>query len=373
MKFKRDLRKLGSLHRETYGMKFADQFREAWHLHELNDLEAYEYVDYHLSSPDISLAVKETFASYNQLCWIQRELNPRAERGALNKWVLYHILTDAGLPTPRVYGLFDPVFGYTTEQKPFRSMDDLRRILDENNLSEFVIKPASGDKGYDVCVFSERRGDTFVTLAGDEMSLEQVFQLMLDTFNKGMPHRRYGIILQDRVHQHELLENVNPHCTNTLRVITLINNSAEIEVLINQLKFGRGKSMVDNTTQGAASSFINENAVLSKLTHVDRERMIRYEKHPDTNAPAAGLTLPFFKEALQLARDGQRCLPQLRSIGWDIAITNDGPTILEGNAWYGWHPQPRGRIGIITPSLREILDNDIMPKYRGNQAGSRRA
>lgn len=365
-KFKHDLRTLGKHHREIYGVSLDQQFREAWHLHQLNDIEVYEYVDNHFSAPDMRLEEKEKFVSYNQLCWIQRDLNPRAERGILNKWVLYHILTDAGLPRPRVYGLFDPVFGYTTEGDSFNSIDDLRRILDENNLTKFVIKPASGDKGTNVWVFSKRQGDLFTTLAGDKMSMEDLHHLMLEMFNTGMPHRRDGIILQERVQQHDVLQKINPNCTNTLRVITLINNAGEVEVMINQLKFGRGKSMVDNASKGAATSYVFDDGTISRVAVISRESLEMHECHPDTGAQAAGLKLPYYKEAIELAKEAQRRIPQLRSVGWDIAITNDGPMIIEGNTWYGWHPQPRGRKGMICPGLREILDKEIMPKYRGN-------
>jgi hypothetical protein len=267
-----------------------------------------------------------------------------------------------------VYGLFDPGFGYTPERQPFRSVDDLRRIIEQHNLSEFVIKPASGEKGADVAVIGGRCGDAFVTLVGDELNLEEIYQSMLGLFNEGMPHRRETVILQERIRQHDLLQSINPHCTNTLRVITLINNSAEIEVLANQLKFGRGKAMVDNTSQGGVSCRVQEDSTLGPLIQHSREEFVRFENHPDTGARAAGLKLPYFREAVDLAIAAQRRFPQLRSIGWDIAITNDGPVIIEGNTWYGWFPQLRGRKGMITRGLREILDSDIMPKYRGKSA-----
>ncbi len=365
LKFKHDLRRLGEQHRKLYGVSFEEQFREAWHLHQLNDLEAYEYVDNHFSAPDLTLEEKERFASYNQLCWIQRELNPRGERGSLNKWVLFHVLSAARLPTPYIYGFFDPDFGYTPERHSFRTAADIGRILDQNNLTDFVIKPANGEKGFDVWVFSGRDGADYLTLAGERMSVEQIHALMLKLFDAGRPHRRDGVLLQQRIEQHDTLAAINPHCTNTLRVITLINSDFEIEVLASQLKFGRGRSMVDNTSQGAVSSFVGSDGAIGPLIYVDSEQMTRYDRHPDTGVQVVGTKLPFFNEAYQLAIEAQRCYPQLRTIGWDIAITNAGPVVIEGNVWYGWQPQVRGRRGFISPGLRKILDDEIMPKYRG--------
>jgi hypothetical protein len=41
--------------------------------------------------------------------------------------------------------------------------------------------------------------------------------------------------------------------------------------------------------------------------------------------------VPFWEEALQLAMDAALHFKKYRSIGWDIAITEQGPDLLEGN------------------------------------------
>ena len=40
---------------------------------------------------------------------------------------------------------------------------------------------------------------------------------------------------------------------------------------------------------------------------------------------------PRYKETVEIALKAAQCLYGIRAIGWDIAITADGPIIIEGN------------------------------------------
>ena len=52
-------------------------------------------------------------------------------------------------------------------------------------------------------------------------------------------------------------------------------------------------------------------------------------------APAAdGYPLPFAGEAVALACRSHEDLGSLRSVGWDLAVTPDGPTVVEGNTYW---------------------------------------
>ena len=53
--------------------------------------------------------------------------------------------------------------------------------------------------------------------------------------------------------------------------------------------------------------------------------------HPDTDAQITGAVLPIWQEALDLALNAQSLLKQVPLIGWDIAISNNGPLIIEAN------------------------------------------
>ena len=56
-----------------------------------------------------------------------------------------------------------------------------------------------------------------------------------------------------------------------------------------------------------------------------------YETHPMTGIQLEGFQVPMFFEACELAKKASKVVPQVRYVGWDIAITPDGPALVEGN------------------------------------------
>jgi hypothetical protein len=59
-----------------------------------------------------------------------------------------------------------------------------------------------------------------------------------------------------------------------------------------------------------------------------------YSHHPRTAHPIEGFEVPQWDDVLALALRAQESLPQLKSAGWDIALTPDGPVVVEGNSSY---------------------------------------
>ena len=53
--------------------------------------------------------------------------------------------------------------------------------------------------------------------------------------------------------------------------------------------------------------------------------------HPITGVKIVGFQIPFWKETLELVREAALLQTGNRSVGWDIAITDIGPELIEGN------------------------------------------
>ncbi len=58
------------------------------------------------------------------------------------------------------------------------------------------------------------------------------------------------------------------------------------------------------------------------------------ERHPDSGLAIAGFKLPQWREVSALVIRAQQSVPNLRSAGWDVAVTPDGPVLLEANLTY---------------------------------------
>ena len=73
--------------------------------------------------------------------------------------------------------------------------------------------------------------------------------------------------------------------------------------------------------------------------------MAPVERHPDTGAVIAGHTLPLWEEAVAVTLRAHDAEPVSPAIGWDVALTPEGPVLLEANFISGADimPAPSGR------------------------------
>lgn len=103
------------------------------------------------------------------------------------------------------------------------------------------------------------------------------------------------------------------------------------------LRFGVGGSIVDNAGQGGFFVGVNPDGTLMQEGYFEpgkRKNLIVQGVHPDTGAQFAGLKLPFWEEIVEKARRFHKFFYGVPSIGWDIAITDDGPSFTEtGEDW----------------------------------------
>jgi len=141
-----------------------------------------------------------------------------------------------------------------------------------------------------------------------------------------------SILFQELIIQHEEISRINPSSINTIRFDTYRNEKNEIIILNILMRIGVGSSIVDNASSGGF--FIKVNSETGVLNHIGRQ-FLRfggnvYTKHPDSGFIFGGFKIPFFNESKDLIIKGMMTVNE-RLVGWDIAITPDGPLIMEGN------------------------------------------
>jgi hypothetical protein len=161
-------------------------------------------------------------------------------------------------------------------------------------------------------------------------------------------------ILEEPIAQHQALAAFNATSVNTIRVVTLVDSHGVPHVVSCVLRLGRNGRSVDNFHFGgiAASIDIHSGCVASSGIDADWNR---YTRHPDSDLKIIGFTVPMWDDVLSLARTAAVRIPDIRLAGWDIAITETGAVIVEGN--YGpdpdvtQMPQDRG----LLPQMLSIL------------------
>lgn len=138
-------------------------------------------------------------------------------------------------------------------------------------------------------------------------------------------------LVEEYILQHPKLQALSPSAVNTVRIFTQLNKQNEVEVLGCRLRISVN-SPVDNMAAGNLAAPIDEQtgvvvgpAVYSDITKSSET------KHPVTGVELVGFEVPFWKEALSMAKTAALVYPQNRSIGWDIVIAENGPGFIEGN------------------------------------------
>lgn len=141
-------------------------------------------------------------------------------------------------------------------------------------------------------------------------------------------------IHEEAVIQHEKINQIHPGCINTIRVETFADKKGKIHILSAFMRFGIGESYVDNAHSGGFYVGIDlENGTLRQIGHQYMEYGgSEYKSHPDNDFVFANFEIPYFKEVCALVIKGVQFLPD-RYIGWDIAISNKGPIIIEANEY----------------------------------------
>ena len=138
-----------------------------------------------------------------------------------------------------------------------------------------------------------------------------------------------AIILEELVVQHERLSCLNASSVNTVRCITLKTKNS-IVVPFCFMKIGRNGSFIDNGGAGGLLVGIDEKKGILNTDAID-EFGIVYKQHPDSNIIFKGYKLPAWKQLISICTRMADDCKSANWIGWDMAYTNQGWLVIEGN------------------------------------------
>lgn len=136
-------------------------------------------------------------------------------------------------------------------------------------------------------------------------------------------------LLEERVIQSEVMAKLHPASVNTVRCITF-NTKHGIKDPYYFMKIGQAGAFVDNGGAGGILVGIdNETGRLNTVGYDELNR--KYTVHPDSNITFIGYQLPDWKQMKAICKELSAQLPRVKYIGWDMAHTDDGWVIIEGN------------------------------------------
>lgn len=189
---------------------------------------------------------------------------------------------------------------------------------------------------------------TYTDIIENTQKLEKIFNEIIKS----------GFLFQKEIIQHKLLNNINPYSINSIRIDTFTNKNNVPQVMSAFIRLGVNQSIVDNVSSGGIYVGINvENGRLyaEGFSAFTNGRGFIFE-HPDTKILFKDYKIPFFDEAMKMVINAAKYLPQVKVIGWDVAIQPDGPVIIEGNDHPGIRYSETGAKGFRNnPVFQEML------------------
>src|SRR5699024_9118070 len=155
-------------------------------------------------------------------------------------------------------------------------------------------------------------------------------------------------LIEESIVQHEDMNVLYPDAINTIRFITLVENDG-VKILGASLRMGNG-GHVDNAAAGGVYASID--VTTGKLDSVAfKSSGVKYTKHPITNHPIEEFQIPFWDDVVKMCKKAALEVPDVRCVGWDVAISEKGPLLIEGNdRWsrFVWqHPKEQGLYHLI--------------------------
>lgn len=214
-------------------------------------------------------------------------------------------------------------------------------VLNENNYNDFldffkqnkviIVKPIDGEGGKGI--------EKYEYITDEESKI--VYSSLL--FKK-------QLLVEQCIKQHPDMNKLYNKSVNTLRMFTFYKDG-QAYFLQSILKVGNG-GVVDNFSSGGMYTYVDDEGTVyaEAIDQMDN----KYYKHPISNETIVGFKVPMFKEAVGMVKEAAKVVPEMGYIGWDVAISEDGPVLVEGNCYPG--------VFQVKPSLVEKKEG-IIPKY----------
>jgi hypothetical protein len=186
-----------------------------------------------------------------------------------------------------------------------------------------VLKPKTGSKGAGIHFVKQRDGAFSVD--GRSVPERAVENLVggLDEY-----------VATEFIPQHGYAETIYPDATNTLRVFSIVDpETGEVGVLRAAHRFGSAASApTDNWSRGGYCAPVDaDTGRIKQLITLDDPPRSLYERHPETGAQVADVTVPYWEEVRELVRTVADLHREAPLVGWDVVVGEDGPALIEGN------------------------------------------
>jgi Sugar-transfer associated ATP-grasp len=297
------------------------------------------------------------FVSKQRMLEAQLSVNPREYFDRTEDKLCFAVhCAKHGLATPRVYATIGPTLSPSQTVEHLHGSADLVRFLQRMSISQVLLKPTHGAHGEGILRLHHRQQGIYDD-TGRALSTRDI-----DRHLESLGYESW--LLQELLLPDSMLSALSgtPH-VQTIRVVTILDSSGEAQVAAAWLRLIGGGAGFDNFNFGQSGNLlaiidIPSGRILRTLAAAeDGFGLVEVAAHPRTGRSFSSLSIPAWHEAQTLAIVAAKAFAPLVTIGWDIALTDRGPVLIEGNVT--WDPLP-GHPDLAT-IYRRLLEHRFAP------------
>lgn len=244
---------------------------------------------------------------------------------ARNKYLAHKVLENTGVRKSELYCYYEPEGRVFDSNEIASSIADVRRVLKQKGVEQCVIKDTENSHGEGVIVVKK------IEYLGDDCKLSYFngnTALLSEVLGK------HPLIFEGVIKQTAQFASFNASSVNTVRFMTALYPSGEAKIIATFIKIGRAGSCVDNAGAGGNVDVCidTESGEIKYAIQYDGWRKItEIEKHPDSGTQLNGTIIENWEQIKAEVIRFQQAMPWCKAAGWDIAITDYGPVVIEVN------------------------------------------
>lgn len=344
-----------------------------YNLYKTKGLTADEYYEFEFEkqTPDF----RKTFLGLNEQRYYLDYLNPKKYYSlARNKYLAHKMLENTGVHKTPLYCYYCPEGVFVNNTDIASNISDVVRILKSKDVTSCVIKDTENSHGEGVIVIKHIEYQ-------DNECLLHCFNDKIVKLSEVLG--KYPLLFEGVIKQSKQVASFNESSVNTIRFMTTLYPSGEARVIATFIKIGRNGKCVDNAGDGGnVDACVDiDSGKLKYVIQYDGVRNIKnITHHPDSNNLLEGVVINNWQQIKKQVACFQKSFPYIKAAGWDIAITESGPVVIEVNDMWdrtgqmflrkGWREEIREcylawkKTGVEYPMYRQnnLLSNKALKK-----------
>jgi hypothetical protein len=155
--------------------------------------------------------------------------------------------------------------------------------------------------------------------------------------------RKQDCIVQPLIENHAVIQQMSNGALAALRIVTGMNVNGQAEFVTSLIGLPHGAHATS-----IASIVCGIDPDSGRIRYAAMPNGSPITHHPDTGAPIIGVVLPFWADSVALVRRAHAvAFNRFAFLGWDVALTEGGPVLLEANSGWGaiFHQMLDGPLG----------------------------